>query len=970
MKITYKVLHLILIAGMLAMFVAARPSQQVYASGIVVNTATDEDVDNSDCSLREAIIAANTDAAYRGCSAGSGADTITFAGNYTITLAGSQLPYIYSPVIVKGNGTANTIIQANENPNVATYRVFTVANPFGDFTLDGVTVRHGRCNGSCFLQPERGGGIFSNGFPVTILNSVISNNSANYYGGGLDVYYGDLTIINSTFSGNSADNGGAIRAGGVRTLISGSSFIDNTAIYDGGAVYSNGSIIQQFTIINSIFYSNDANFGGGLYSDSIIADVSNSTFSENAAMFGGGIYNFGSLSLTNSTIYNNSASFAGGGIGISGSSPRSVTISNSTIDSNSSPQYGGGISIYNTTTLYNTIISNNTGSGDCYIGNNINLTANGHNIDTDGSCGGATQKTSGELNFDALSNNGGLTQTIALLNGSHAIDAGDDAICLTSPVNNLDQRGITRPQGSHCDVGAYEYDSTPTVTSITRANANPTNAASVDFTVTFSEAVDNVNTADFSLNTSGVSGASITSVTGSGTTRTVSVNTGSGSGTLRLDIPNSATITDLAGNAVAGLPYTSGESYTISDNAPTVTSIIRASANPTSANSVNFTVTFSESVNGIGIEDFSITETGAITGESVTSVNGSGSVYTVSINTGSGSGTLRLDIPNTASITDSRSNSLTSLPYTSGESYTISDDVPSVSSITRASANPTSATSVDFSVTFSEPVTGVDTGDFTLATTGLTGASISAVSGSGASYTVTAFTGYKPGTLRLDLINNSSIVDVRNNPLTAGNFTTGETYTINKSPTFSDVPFDYWSWRHIESLYNSGITGGCSTNPLSYCPTSSVTRAQMAVFLLKGIHGSSFAPPAVNGSTGFTDVATNYWAVAWIKQLAAEGITGGCGVGIYCPENTVTRDQMAVFLLKAKYGSSYAPPAVNGDTGFTDVPVDYWAAAWIKQLAAEAITGGCGSGVYCPANPVTRDQMAVFLQRTFNLPLP
>ena len=189
------------------------------------------------------------------------------------------------------------------------------------------------------------------------------------------------------------------------------------------------------------------------------------------------------------------------------------------------------------------------------------------------------------------------------------------------------------------------------------------------------------------------------------------------------------------------------------------------------------------------------------------------------------------------------------------------------------------------------------------------------------------------------------------------------------SPTFMDVPANYWAWQYIESLYSAGITGGCSTNPLNYCPTQAVTRAQMAVFLLRGIHGSAYTPPAVNGSTGFSDVASDHWAAAWIKQLAAEGITGGCGAGIYCPENTVTRDQMAVFLLKAEHGSAYVPPAVT-DTGFTDVPADYWAAAWIKQLAAEAITGGCGGGNYCPANPVTRDQMAVFLQRTFNLPLP
>jgi hypothetical protein len=77
---------------------------------------------------------------------------------------------------------------------------------------------------------------------------------------------------------------------------------------------------------------------------------------------------------------------------------------------------------------------------------------------------------------------------------------------------------------------------------------------------------------------------------------------------------------------------------------------------------------------------------------------------------------------------------------------------------------------------------------------------------------------------------------------------------------------------------------------------------------------------------------------------------------------------MAIFLLKAKYGASYSPPAVGSSTGFGDVPTDHWAAKWIKQLAAEGITGGCGSGNYCPDTPVTRAQMAVFLVKTFNLP--
>jgi hypothetical protein len=142
----------------------------------------------------------------------------------------------------------------------------------------------------------------------------------------------------------------------------------------------------------------------------------------------------------------------------------------------------------------------------------------------------------------------------------------------------------------------------------------------------------------------------------------------------------------------------------------------------------------------------------------------------------------------------------------------------------------------------------------------------------------------------------------------------------------------------------------------------------MAVFLLKGIHSSSYAPPLVGSSTGFGDVQPTHWAAAWIKQLAADGITGGCGNGNYCPESPVTRAQMAVFLLKAKHGAGYTPPAVGSSTGFTDVPSTHWAAAWIKQLAAEGITGGCGTGTYCPESSVTRAQMAVFLVRTFDLP--
>ncbi len=188
---------------------------------------------------------------------------------------------------------------------------------------------------------------------------------------------------------------------------------------------------------------------------------------------------------------------------------------------------------------------------------------------------------------------------------------------------------------------------------------------------------------------------------------------------------------------------------------------------------------------------------------------------------------------------------------------------------------------------------------------------------------------------------------------------------IGSTPSiFTDVPSTYWAVTYIEALYNAGITSGCSTSPLMYCPAASVTRAQMAVFLLRGIHGSSYAPPPATGAV-FGDVSTSTFAAAWIEQLAAEGITSGCGSGNYCPDATVTRAQMAIFLLRSKYGSSYVPPVATGI--FSDVPVGSFAADWIEQLAAEGITSGCGGGKYCPNSAVTRDQMAVFLVKTFNL---
>ena len=118
----------------------------------------------------------------------------------------------------------------------------------------------------------------------------------------------------------------------------------------------------------------------------------------------------------------------------------------------------------------------------------------------------------------------------------------------------------------------------------------------------------------------------------------------------------------------------------------------------------------------------------------------------------------------------------------------------------------------------------------------------------------------------------------------------------------------------------------------------------------------------------FPDVPCPSLFADWIEALAAEGITTGCGGGLFCPNNLVTRRQMAVFLLKSKYGSSYVPPPCKGV--FDDVACPGAPAVdFIEQLAAEEITGGCSVSppLYCPDNSSTRGQMAVFIVKTFGL---
>jgi hypothetical protein len=198
------------------------------------------------------------------------------------------------------------------------------------------------------------------------------------------------------------------------------------------------------------------------------------------------------------------------------------------------------------------------------------------------------------------------------------------------------------------------------------------------------------------------------------------------------------------------------------------------------------------------------------------------------------------------------------------------------------------------------------------------------------------------------------------------------TRTLNvNNATFADVPFGAFAWKQIERVVRVGITAGCGAGPPKiYCPLDSVTRGQMAVFLVKA-KGLS---PVTSGPATFSDVPTTHQFWGYIERLYGTGITSGCfvhpitGEKRYCPDDPVTRGQMAAFIVKAMGQTPLFPPTPS----FQDVRSTSAFFGFIERIYQLGITAGCTTDPlkYCPNAAIRRDQMAVFLDRAFGIGPP
>jgi CSLREA domain-containing protein len=445
----------------------AAPTLVQQAAPLIVNTAADEDYGActvSHCSLREAIAAAASGAEIRFASPlFDSAQTITLTNelsinkSLTITGPGAKL------LTLSGNNATRVFHLAAGNYNVRLTGL-RIANgkdsgnipngagiyneSTGTLTLQQCTLDHNSVSGA---GGGYGGGISNNSGTVNLLACTLDHNfvsgGSTGWGGGIYNYSGTVNLLACTLAYNSASSSGGFSIGGA-----------------GGGIYNlSGTVNLTACTLDHNSASGSISEGGGIYSFSGSVNLTDCTLAYNSVTSGGGILNkYGTVSLTACTLANNSATSGNGG-GIYNQND-TVNLTACTLAYNSA-KFGGGILSTKTVTIRNTIVAGNScpNGPDVYTVGSGTTTSQGYNLIGNNANANITATTGDQLGtpgapidplLDQLANNGGPTPTLALLPGSPAINAGDNAI--TAPPLNLlaDQRGIARD--GQVDIGAFE----------------------------------------------------------------------------------------------------------------------------------------------------------------------------------------------------------------------------------------------------------------------------------------------------------------------------------------------------------------------------------------------------------------------------------------------------------------------------------------------------------------------------------
>jgi CSLREA domain-containing protein len=422
------------------------------ATVIRVNTTSDDSLFAAKCSLRNAVKAANSDTAVGSCQAGNGRDQIVLpAGFYILiyspgddTAAQGDLD-VASDLSITGAGTGKTIIDGGGKD-----RVFDVLGS-ASATISRLTVQHGLTPG---LEP--GGGIrLRNTAALTVSHVVVRENMSARGGGIANFSTGLLKIVSSTLSGNTANadaGGGVFNAENTSLDVSASRIIGNEALAPGQDVGGGVENLGDATITTSTIANNETPAGGGGGLATVLGTLTmrRTTVSGNRSLYyGAGLTILsGPVTIVNSTISGN-VQLAGYGAGVYVDGGP-VTFTSLTIAFNHllGDQPGGGIR--GDVTMKDTIVAKNTAAShpDC----DGTVTSLGHNlVGKPGGCAGlvASDIRNKDARLGPLRRNGGPTATHALLVGSPAIDHGKGCPA-------IDQRGVKRPQGPRCDIGAYE----------------------------------------------------------------------------------------------------------------------------------------------------------------------------------------------------------------------------------------------------------------------------------------------------------------------------------------------------------------------------------------------------------------------------------------------------------------------------------------------------------------------------------